>query len=147
MSIADWYAGVLRPNPNPSLDELALKNTFFRDVIITTPRKQWVLMNVRPGEEIGKEKHRRVKQTFYFVSGSATAIIDGKRRIVRAGDVITVKPGMTHNFITLGRSPLKLWTTYEPPNHIHGRIQKTKRAADLDTIDEAFGQRVDRGGR
>ena len=131
--------------PSPLLAEWAESNPFFRRVVFTTPEKQWVLMSVVPGEEIGKETHKHVRQTFYFVSGHGLAMIgkDADPMIVSAGDMVTIAPGTTHNFITTGDRPLKLYTTYEPPNHIDGRVHETKRAADRDAMDEAFGERVD----
>lgn len=35
---------------------------------------------------------------------------------------------------------LKVYTVYSPPNHIDGRIHKTKADADADVADEAIGE-------
>ena len=127
------------------LAEWARHNSNFRRVVFTTPHAQWVLMSVPAGGQIGEETHGRVYQSFFFVSGTGKAIVDGVSERVRGGDTVRVPPGTTHNFINTGRHPLKLYTIYSPPNHIDGRIQKTKRAADLDKADEAFGRRVEQG--
>lgn len=125
----------------------ARHNDNFRRVVYTMPREQWVLMCIPPGGEIGKEKHRHVRQSFFFVSGSGVAMIDDQQLAVRSGSIVIVPPGTTHNFVNTGKRPLRLYTTYEPPNHIDGRVQATKRAADRDVADEAFGRRADRKKR
>jgi mannose-6-phosphate isomerase-like protein (cupin superfamily) len=132
---------------SPLLAAWAKDNTNFRRVVYTTAKKQWVLMSIPPGGEIGEETHGRVTQTFYFVSGRGVALIGDQITTVRPGIAVTVFPGTRHNFQNVGKGPLKLYTVYEPPNHIDGRVQKTKRAADRDTADEAFGRRVERGRR
>jgi hypothetical protein len=38
--------------------------------------------------------------------------------------------------------PLKIYTVYAPPNHLHGRIHPTKASADADVEDEEFGHCV-----
>lgn len=54
------------------------------------------------------------------------------------GDVVVVTPGTKHNFINSGTQALKIYTVYTPPNHIDGRIHRTKAAADADIADEAI---------
>lgn len=130
------------------LAEWARDNSNFRRVLFTSPEKQWVLMSIPAGGEVGTETHKNVEQTFVFVSGSARALIDDNDpAVMRPGMTVTVFPGTTHNFVNTGKKPLKLYTIYEPPNHIDGRIQATKKDADKDKADEAFGRRVERAKR
>ena len=68
------------------------------------------------------------------------AILDGVETNVGPGDVVMVSPGVRHNFINLGTEPLIISTVYVPPNHIDGRIHKTKEDAVSDVEDEAFGE-------
>lgn len=83
-----------------------------------------------------------MEQVLFFLSGTGKATLDGKESSVRAGDVVVVTPGTRHNFINDGKEPLKIYTVYAPPNHIHGRIHPTKANADADVEDEEFGHRV-----
>jgi mannose-6-phosphate isomerase-like protein (cupin superfamily) len=99
-------------------------------------------MEIPVGGEIGMEKHEHVEQTLFFLSGSAEAILNGKKESVVAGDVVVVTPGTEHNFVNTGTEPLKVCTVYAPPNHIDGRIHKTKADADADRVDEAVGESV-----
>ncbi len=69
-------------------------------------------------------------------------MLDGKESAVAAGDVVVVTPGTRHNFINTGDEPLKVYTLYAPPNHIDGRVHRTKEDADADREDEDFGEAV-----
>ena len=117
-------------------------NTDFRHVLFTGDKSQLVVMNIPPGGEVGAETHLHVEQILYFQSGTGEAVLDGKTTPVGPGDVVVVTPGTLHNFINTGKVPLKIFTTYAPPNHIDGRIQHTIADEKADTADEAFGQAV-----
>jgi mannose-6-phosphate isomerase-like protein (cupin superfamily) len=55
---------------------------------------------------------------------------------------VVVTPGTRHNFLNTGTEPLRIYTIYAPPNHIDGRIHRTKGDADADHADEEFGHGV-----
>ncbi|MEK7579521.1 MAG: cupin domain-containing protein [Patescibacteria group bacterium] len=117
-------------------------NTNFRTVLHTGERTQLVVMDIPPGGDIGEESHAHVEQILFFASGEAQAIIDGEKSVLVAGDVLVVHPGERHNVINTGNESLKVYTVYAPPNHIDGRIHKTKHDAEGDREDEAFGGQV-----
>lgn len=114
------------------------ENQDFRHVLFTGAKSQLVVMSIVPGGEVGQETHQHVEQTLYFQSGTGEAILDGKTTPIEPGDVVVVTPGTQHNFLNTGKVPMKIFTTYAPPNHIDGRIQHTKADADADVADEAF---------
>ena len=116
------------------------ENDFFRRVLFTGKNSQLVVMSIPPGGEVGKETHKYTEQTLFFLSGSGQGELDGKVFPIVAGDVVTVVPGTEHNFTNTGTEPLKIYTVYAPPNHIDGRIHKTKADADADLADEAIGE-------
>lgn len=118
----------------------AEENQDFRHVLFTGMKSQLVVMSILPGGEVGQETHKHTEQTLYFQSGTGVAILDGKTTPIGPGDVVVVTPGTQHNFRNTGSVPMKIFTTYAPPNHIDGRIQKTKADADADVDDEAFGE-------
>ena len=62
---------------------------------------------------------------------------------------MVVTPGTRHNFLNTGSEPLRIYTIYVPPNHIDGRVHRTKADADADQADEEFGHSRSRlgGGR
>jgi len=117
-------------------------NANFRKVLFTGPRSQLVVMEIPAGGEIGEETHEHVEQTLFFLSGTGRAVINGEEKPIGPGDVAVVTPGTRHNFINAGDEPLKVYTVYAPPNHIDGRVHKTKADADADIEDEAFGEAV-----
>ncbi|OGL72826.1 hypothetical protein A3C96_02185 [Candidatus Uhrbacteria bacterium RIFCSPHIGHO2_02_FULL_60_10] len=86
--------------------------------------------------------HPHVEQTLFFLSGYGKAVLDGQESAVVAGDAVVVTPGTRHNFINTGKEDWKVYTLYAPPNHIDGRLHKTKADADADTADEDFGQAI-----
>lgn len=120
----------------------AAENKNFRTVLHTGAKSQLVVMNIPAGGEIGEEVHPHVEQILYFQSGKGKAVLDGNATAVGSGDVVIVSPGTRHNFINTGDEPLIVATVYVPPNHIDGRVHRTKAEADADVEDEAFGEAV-----
>jgi mannose-6-phosphate isomerase-like protein (cupin superfamily) len=115
-------------------------NKDFRRVLFTGPNSQLVVMNIPPSGEVGEETHKYTEQTLFFLSGTGEGMLDDKKFPIGSGDVVVVTAGTKHNFINTGSVDLKVYTVYAPPNHIDGRIHKTKADADADTADEAVGE-------
>lgn len=115
-----------------AIEELALGNTYFRQVLFTTQYAQLVVMCLQPGEEIGDEVHADVDQFFRIERGEARFVFDAKEeRLVHAGDGIVVPARTRHNVInTSPTEPLKLYTIYSPPNHPDGTVHKTRMEAE-----------------
>ena len=133
------------PAPMPyhaHLENETRENDAFRRVLLTGAKSQLVVMTIPPGGEVGKERHDHVEQIFFIQSGRATAYLDQEEKELVAGDVLVVTPGVMHNIVVTGDSPLKLSTVYAPANHIDGRVHATKADADVDVEDETFGHGV-----
>ena len=81
------------------------------------------------GEEIGEETHQG-DQILFFVEGEGEAILEGESSPVSSGDYVFVPAGTLHNFVNTGSEPLRLLTTYAPPEHPHGTVHRTKAEAD-----------------
>lgn len=140
--------------PSPSarpfhvnLDELASKNRDYRHVIFTGRLSQIALMSIPPGGDIGFEKHEHVEQLLFVQSGKGRMVIDGQTHEIGPGDVVVATPGVGHDIVNTGNEPLQIFTVYTPPNHIPGRIQTTKAAAEADRADEDYGRRVGSEGK
>lgn len=116
------------------------ENDNFRRVLFTGKNSQLVVMSIPPGGEVGEETHKFTEQTIFFLSGTGEAILDGKLSPIVSGDVVVVTPGTKHNFKNTSNQDLKIYTTYAPPNHIDGRVHRTKADADADVADEAVGE-------
>ncbi len=99
-----------------------------------------VVMDIKPGEDIGVETHEHVEQVLFCESGTGVAVLDGNESPFNSGDVVVVSPGTVHNIKNTGSVPLKIYTVYAPANHIGGRVHTTKVEAEIDVEDEAFGE-------
>jgi mannose-6-phosphate isomerase-like protein (cupin superfamily) len=108
---------------------LARENEHFRRTLETGEQAQLVVMTIQPGEEIGEETHEG-DQILFFVEGEGEAVLDGESRAVGPGDYVFVPAGTLHNFVNSGSEPLRLLTTYAPPEHPHGTVHRTKAEAD-----------------
>lgn len=122
-----------------AIEDLALKNTFFRQVLFTSEHAQLVVMSLQPGEEIGDEVHADVDQFFRIEQGEARFVFDeNNERLVHDGDAVIVPAKTYHNVINASKSePLKLYTIYSPPNHPAGTVHKTKAEADAAEVAHA----------
>lgn len=112
------------------IEEKTLANPYFRQVLFTGTYCQLVVMNLKPGEDIGMEVHPQVDQFFRFESGEGKVIINGEEHPVGNGTAVIVPAGAQHNIInTSAEKELKLYTIYSPPNHPGGTIHQTKAEA------------------
>ena len=112
-----------------NIEDLTIKNSYFRQVLFTGQYAQLVLMSLKSGEDIGKEVHNNVDQFFRFEAGTGKVIIGNEEYEVKDGDVIIVPAGSEHNIINTGSSDLKLYTLYSPPNHPDKTIHETREEA------------------
>jgi mannose-6-phosphate isomerase-like protein (cupin superfamily) len=109
--------------------ERARRNDFFRRTVVTGEHAQVVVMTIQPGEEIGEETHEG-DQILFFVEGTGEAVLDGESSPVSPNDMVFVPAGTLHNFVNTGPEPLRLVTTYAPPEHPDGTVHRTKAEAD-----------------
>ncbi len=114
-----------------NIEELAVNNDDFRQVLYTAKNCQLVLMSLTPQGEIGAEVHK-LDQFFRVEKGTGEAILDGVRTEIRAGFAVVVPAGTNHNIINTGNVPLKLYTLYAPPNHRDGVVHHTRSEAEAD---------------
>jgi mannose-6-phosphate isomerase-like protein (cupin superfamily) len=114
------------------IEKLTMKNKYFRHVLYTGKFAQLVMMNLKPGEEIGNEVHPQVDQFFRIEEGTAKFVFnETEKKTVKAGGAVVVPAGTFHNVINASKTePLKLYTVYSPPNHPDGTIHKTKAEAE-----------------
>jgi len=113
------------------IENLAVENVEFRQVVYTAKHCQLVLMALKPKEEIGAEVHK-LDQFFRVEEGTGEAVLDGVSTAIRAGFAVLVPAGTNHNIINTGTSQLKLYTLYAPPNHRDGVVHHTRADAEAD---------------
>lgn len=115
-------------------------NNFFRKVLFTGKHSQLVVMSLKGGEVIDKEKHEHVEQIIFLLKGNCIAIIGETEIVVNSGDVVVVSPDTWHEIKNIGDEQALIYTVYSPANHIDGRIHETKEDALRDEEDENFGE-------
>ena len=118
-----------------NIENIAIKNEDFRQVLYTAKNCQLVVMSLKPKEEIGMEIHQ-LDQFFRVEEGMGEAVLDGIHRIISAGFCVLVPAGTNHNIINTGSTSMKLYTLYSPPNHRDGVVHHTRAEAEAD--DEQF---------
>jgi mannose-6-phosphate isomerase-like protein (cupin superfamily) len=119
-----------------NIEELAVSNTNFREVVYTGQHSQLVLMSLLPNEDIGEETHETVDQFIRIEDGEANAIIDGEEHKLSGGSAIVVPAGARHNIInSSSNKKLSLYTIYSPAHHKDKTIHKTKEDAMNDGED------------
>lgn len=131
----------VRPFQTNILEE-ARENEAYRRVLFTGARSQLALMTIPPGGDIGLESHPHVEQLVFIASGRGKAIVNGVETPLVAGDVLVATPNARHNVVNTGSVPLQIYTVYTPPNHIEGRVHRSKTDAENDKADDAFGAAV-----
>ena len=114
-----------------NIEEISVRNEYFRQVLYTAKNCQLVIMALKPGEDIGMEVHK-LDQFFRVEEGSGVAVLDGIRTEISAGFAVLVPAGTNHNIINTGTDSLKLYTLYAPPNHRDGVVHHTRADAEAD---------------
>src|SRR3982751_3207393 len=86
-------------------------------VALGNSRGQAATMVIEPGDcEGGRDnRHRGADQWLFVLSGSGEAILGGRRHRMKAGALILIERGTTHEIRNTGRTPLKTLTAYVPP--------------------------------
>lgn len=108
-----------------NVDDVALNNDNFRQVIYTNQHSQLVVMSVLLNQDIGEEIHK-VDQFIKIVSGTCVVVVNGKMFQGSEGLTLSVPAGVSHNVINIGTTKLKLYTIYSPPNEPAGLVQPNK---------------------
>jgi mannose-6-phosphate isomerase-like protein (cupin superfamily) len=86
-------------------------------VVLGDEHSQAAQMTIEPGAHEGgpDNRHRGADQWLYVVSGRGIAIVAGERIELRAGTLVLIKRGETHEIRNTGRTPLRTLNIYVPP--------------------------------
>lgn len=114
-----------------NIEEAALKNTNFRQVLYTAKHSQLVLMSLKPGEEIGEEVHT-LDQFIRIEKGVGMAVLDGVEHDLADNFAVVIPAGTKHNIINISETEdMKLYTIYSPPEHLDKVVRATKEEAEI----------------
>ena len=125
-----------------SIDRMAVANDNFRSVHWTN-NMQIVFMSLKPGEAIGKEKHKHSDQLFLLFAGSADVVVfqsredavGGPPRMLRVNDALVV-PARTYHDVRAGSNGAKMMTVYSFPQHAFDTLQHDKPSEAQDAEEE-----------
>ena len=94
--------------------QLRLKSQF--EVVLTNQRSQAAEMVLPPGQSEGDSRncHRGADQWLFVVSGTGQAVVNGHRYRLRAGTLLLIERGDTHQIKNTGRGKLATLNFYVP---------------------------------
>jgi mannose-6-phosphate isomerase-like protein (cupin superfamily) len=86
-------------------------------VALGNKRAQAATMVIAPGDcEGGPDNtHRGADQWLFVRSGSGVAILGGRKHTIKAGTIVLIERGTTHEIRNTGRTPLETVNIYVPP--------------------------------
>jgi mannose-6-phosphate isomerase-like protein (cupin superfamily) len=119
-----------------NIEAATIANTTFRTVVFTGKHMQLTVMSIGPGEEIGLEVHEHIDQFLRVEEGSARVVMGAaKDKLDETHELkddwaVIVPAGTWHNVINTGKTALKLYSIYTPPEHPPETVHKTKADAD-----------------
>ncbi len=61
------------------------------------PRIDWGMILLKPGQAMGEHGHREVEETFYFLDGAPTLVVNGREIQTTHGDVFRLEPPERHD--------------------------------------------------
>lgn len=112
-----------------NIEQVALDNEYYRQVLYTGHHSQLVVMSLSPNEDIGEETHD-LDQFVVIVAGNGIAYLDGVGHTIMNGSAIVVPAGTLHNIKnTSSDESMKIYTVYSPAEHKDGTIHETKSQA------------------
>ena len=124
------------------IEQATLSNDTFRTVLYTGSHQQLTVMNLKPGEEIGREAHPHLDQFIRIEQGqgrvefgSSAETVDETHDVADDWAVI-IPAGVWHNVVNTGAGELKLYSLYAPPEHPDGTVHHTKAEADAAEAEE-----------
>lgn len=101
---------------SPNVFKIAKTNEHWKLALVTGKQAQVVFMSItpktNPKNEIGMETHQ-FDQVIFVVEGDAKTVLNGKKSMVTAGDMIFIPKGIPHNFINLNmKKAFKIISVY-----------------------------------
>jgi len=86
-------------------------------VALSNKRGQAATMVIAPGDREGgpENRHRGADQWLFVVAGSGVATLGGRTHRLKAGSLVLIERGTTHEIRNTGRTPLKTLNVYVPP--------------------------------
>jgi len=119
-----------------NIEEVTKLNKAFRTALWTGQHLQLTLMSINPGEDIGLEIHPDLDQFIRIEDGRGVVKMGSRKdnlsfqKNVFADYAFVIPAGKWHNLSNTGKTPLKLYSIYAPPQHPRGTVHETKADAE-----------------
>ena len=86
-------------------------------VALTNARAQAAEMVIPPGDAEGspQNRHAGAEQWLFVVAGSGRAIVNGRGRALKVGDLLLIEKNDQHEIRNTGRTLLRTLNFYTPP--------------------------------
>jgi mannose-6-phosphate isomerase-like protein (cupin superfamily) len=86
-------------------------------VALGNRRSQAAQFTLGPGATEGgpDNRHRGADQWLFVVSGTGMAVVNGQTYPLKAGSLLLIERGDTHEICNTGRRPLRTLSVYVPP--------------------------------
>jgi mannose-6-phosphate isomerase-like protein (cupin superfamily) len=86
-------------------------------VALGNRRSQAAEMVIPPGDAEGDphNRHRGADQWLFVLEGSGTALVNGRRHVIRPGTLMLIEKGDRHEIRNTGRRLLRTLNFYVPP--------------------------------
>jgi micrococcal nuclease len=124
-------------------ESLVLANSHFRQVFSTTVQQQIVFMAISEEDgEIPEEVHSDTTQTLRVFSGTGMLYANDIVHPLQRGSVVVVSPGTRHRIVQTGELPLRLSSTYCPPEHAEDLVQPTRISSQTAGLRRIVVERV-----
>ena len=105
------------PEPGPARDALpGAKGVFLKwlvDEKLGARHHRLLFIEYLPGSNIPLHDHT-FEESYLLLSGEVEAVLDGKRYMARAGDVLWTGVGCVHTFANIGSEPVRWLETFAP---------------------------------
>lgn len=117
-----------------NLEKETISNSYYRHVIYTSSTLQLVLMSIKTNESVGMEIHPNNDQLVRIEKGEAKIILGSEgnfEHVLKDGDAVVIPANTYHDIINIGRTDLKIYTVYSPPEHEAGLLEKYKNRYEM----------------
>ncbi|TFD35858.1 cupin domain-containing protein [Cryobacterium sp. TMT1-62] len=111
------------------IEDAAIRNSNFRQVLYTARGLQLVVMALEPGEDIGEEVHPDRDQYFRVEKGKGEIWIDGTKTKIRKNSAMVVPAGARHNVLNTGGKVLRLTEPKPKQNSRQAKPSATQATA------------------
>jgi mannose-6-phosphate isomerase-like protein (cupin superfamily) len=108
-------AEVMWENP-PGHSPGAISKMLVRPETTSSRLVDFRISTYQPMSFVEPHLHKIQEQIYHVIEGEGLIELDGKRRVMRAGDYVFIPPGVVHAFYNTGNADLTFFVVTTPPD-------------------------------